>query len=342
MAKKHKVGIIGCGDLVSRWEAPVIKKSKLVEVKSLFDLDAARAKKLAKVVGGSVVDCIEAILSDDQIDIVFLFVPPFVRKDVLVRAARAGKHIITTKPLAPNVRDCITMVKEVRKAGVKCGVFYRRTGNAAFETYKKIFETGQVGKLALYKQDWIHHYPQWNNWATDPEKNGGPFMDAMIHNMNIAHYLMGRKPTCCTYFSDNYAHNLKCNDTEFMKLDFEDNGSAHLFITWAADLEVFSKGGNDREHIDITYMVTDKGWRLTDSQVNGKAVITASREGKKRTWQVRNLPATPYDEFAKSVEKDTPLASDIPDIVEAAQDIKLLKDVERKQGQKVAVNLSLK
>jgi len=342
MAERHKVGIIGCGDYVSRWDAPVIKRSKLIEVKSLFDLDSSRAKKLAKVVGGGVVDCADAIFSDDQIDIVCLFVPPFVRKDVLVRAAKAGKHIITTKPLAPNVKDCIAMVKEVRNADVKCGVFYRRTGNAVFETYKKIFESGEVGKLALYKQDWIHHYPQWNDWATDREKNGGPFMDAMIHNMNIARYLMGRKPTRCTYFSDNHAHTLKCNDTEFMKLDFESNSSAHLFITWAADLQVFSKEGNDREHIDITYMVTDKGWRLTDGQADGKTVITASREGKKRTWVVENLPATPYDEFAESVEKDTPLASDIPDIVEAAEDIKLMRDAEGKVGQRAAVNLTLK
>jgi hypothetical protein len=71
-------------------------------------------------------------------------------------------------------------------------------------------------------------------------------------------------------------------------------------------------------------------------------VITASREGKKRTWEVGNLPATPYDEFAESVEKDTPLASDIPDIVEAGEDIKLMRDAEGKGGQRTAVNLTLK
>ena len=342
MAKTYKMGILGCGDFLARWEVPVIKKSEHVEIKALFDLDKSRAGKLAKELGGNAVDRDEAIFADDEIDIVCLFVPPWVRKDLLIRAAEAGKHIITTKPLAPNVEECAAMVKAVEENKVRCGVFYRRTGDPVFETYRKIFTSGEVGKLALYKHDWIHHYPEWNDWATDPGKNGGPFMDAMLHNMNIARYLMDGKAAYCTYFSDNYAHSLKCSDTEFMKLDFEGGGSAHLFITWAADLAVYSKQGNDREHIDIHYMVTDQGWRLTEEDKDGKVVITASKEGKSRQWQVEELASTRYDEFAESVEKQIPLAPDMPDIHEAYEDVKLLRDAERNQGQKKAVDLSLK
>ncbi len=339
MADKHNVGIIGCGDYIQRWEAPVIKRSTKVQVKSLFDLNAARAKKLASVLGGQVTGDADTIWNDGDIDIVLIYVPPFVRKDLIKQAAKAGKNILTTKPLAPNVKDCREIVDAVKKAKVKCGVFYRRSGNAAFETYKKIFESGEIGKLALYKQDWIHHYPQWADWALDPAKNGGPFMDAMIHNMNIARYLMGRKATHCAFFSDSHAHKLPCSDTEFMKLDFAGNGSAHLFITWAADLAVYSMEGNDREHIDITYMVTDKGWRLTEEQREGKTIIVASKEGKRREYQVLPLPATPYDEFADCVEKNTPLSSDIPSVKEAFEDVKIYRDAERKAGRRIAINL---
>lgn len=85
------------------------------------------------------------------------------------------------------------MTEAVEQAGVRCGVIYRRTNNPVIEAYKEIFSGGEFGKLALYKQDWLHHYPTWNRWATAPQKNGGPFMDAMLHNLNAARYLMGRR-----------------------------------------------------------------------------------------------------------------------------------------------------
>ena len=214
---------------------------------------------------------------------------------------------------------------------------YMRTGGAQFETLKRVFDSGQIGRLALYKQDWIHHYPQWNDWALDPEKNGGPFMDAMIHNLNIARYLMGRPATAATFFGDSHAHDLPCNDTEFLKLDFQSRGSAHLFITWAADLRVDSTEGNYREHIDLWYMVTDQGWRVTfGKDDNGEAAWVASREGGTQCFPIEPIAGgTAFDRFAECVRTGRPLPSDIPGIAEAAEDIRIIRQAmahRTKQG----------
>ena len=334
MDRKYNFGIIGCGDYL-RCELAVIKASTRIGVKSLFDTDSARAGKYAAELGGGVVDDPGAIFDDPGIDAVCLFVPPWARRELIVRAASAGKDIITTKPLAPSVEDCAAMVEAVERK-VRCGVFYLRTGNNLIETYKTMLESGEVGKLALVRHDWIHHYPQWNNWATDPAKNGGPFMDAEIHNMNFSRYLMGRAATHVTFFSDNHAHpELRCADTESMKLDFEGDGAAHLFITWAADLAVTSTEGNYREHIDITYFVTDQGWRLT----HGSEGITASRRGEKKVFAVAPLAGTRYDRFIESLEKDADLPRDIAGLREAAHDIRIIRTGEKNPGRRVALEL---
>jgi predicted dehydrogenase len=265
-----------------------------------------------------------------------------VRKGLFLKAVAAGKHVIAVKPLGPTVAECAEMVRAAEAADVRCCVQYRRTGGAIFETYKDIFESGEIGKLAVFRQDWLHHYPQWNDWATDPKKNGGPFMDAMIHNLNIARYLMGRPATHCTYFSEDYAHpGLACNDTELMKLDFADGGTALLFITWAADLAVYSTEGNDREHIEVLYMITDQGWRLTEEDRDEGHAIVASREGEERVFPPRPMPATFYDRFAEAVASGGDLPRDVTDMRMAYEDVKLLRDAESKQGVRSAVDLSL-
>lgn len=324
--KKLQMAIIGCGDYVQRWESAPISESRLFEVRSLFDLNKDQAVKLQNKIGGSVADTEEAILNDADIDIVCVFVPPMVRQAVIERVFNAGKHVITTKPLAPSVAEA-KAITSAAKGDLRCGVFYGRSGDATAETLKSLFESGDIGKLALYKQDWLHHYPSWNDWATDSSKNGGPFMDAMIHNMNLARFLFGRPVSGVNFFSDNHAHpEMGCNDTEFMKLDFEENGSAHLFITWAADLEVFEETGNAREHIDIFYMVTDQGWRITLESENDKEIIVASKEGTLKKYQVAPITQTPYDAFAESVIKGTPLRRDIISLEDAAKDIRLLTE----------------
>lgn len=314
-----RLGILGCGDFL-RWNQGALQESKLARVQAVFDPDAARRTQWATTLGARAVDRAEAITTGTDIDAVLLFVPPWARAPLLIQAAQAGKAILTTKPLAPTTAECQQMINAVTQAQVRCGVIYNRTRSALIETLKSISDSGEIGRIALYKQDWIHSWPRWNAWATDPKKNGGPFMDAMIHNLNAARYLLGRAPERMTFLQENHAQHLACPDTEGMVLHCQGGGAAHLFITWAADLATYATSGNDREHHDILYLVTDQGWRVT---VEGKEVV-ASRQGTQRRWTMIPPSASIYDAFATCVRGGA-WPRDLPDLAEAAMDIQLIR-----------------
>ncbi len=330
MTAPYPIGILGCGDYL-RWEHEAIRDSRRLRVRSLFDPASERAEHYADFFGARAVGTADAVLEDDAIRVVLIFTPPWVRRELVLRAAECGKHVITVKPLAPHQDEATEMLKAVH-GRVQCAVFYRRTGNAEIETLKRIFGTGEIGRLALYRQDWLHHYPTWNEWATDPERNGGPFMDAMVHNLNTARYLAEGDPVRCTFYSDNHAQQLACNDTEFMKVDFSSGAAAHLFITWAADLEIYDPTKNDREHIDIFYMVTDRGWHVT----TGGGEVRAKKEDEVRTWPIEPVSATPYDRFIECIEADEPLPWDIAD---AWKDTAIMERAAARTGNPVELKL---
>jgi predicted dehydrogenase len=319
MEKIYQAAMIGCGDYV-RWLIDDLNGSKRFTVSRTYDLDRNKSEKRAKELNAVAVESAEAVWSDPEVDIVMIFTPPWVRIELFEAAVRTGKHIITTKPLAPNLDDALRL-REIVGDRVECAVFYGRTGNAAVEKLKRIFESGEIGHLALYKEDWFHHYPQWNDWATDPEKNGGPFMDAMIHNLNKAVYLTGDEIVDFSFISENHAQQLPCNDTEFLKVDFKKGAAAYLFITWAADLEVYSLTGNEREHIGISHMITDRGWYVTEVEENGKLRIRAKKEDVVREWEILPLPHTPFDDFVLSMEAGAPQNSSLE---MAVRDIEIL------------------
>ena len=322
--KTRSIAIFGCGDFL-RWQADSLKNSKAVRVAALYDPDQARAQKFGDQFGGSVVADPDTIFADKSIDLVALFVPPWVRKGLFLKAAAAGKHVIATKPFGSTTADCQEMSAAAAKTGIKVGIIYSRTDDPFMQAAKDLFASGRIGRLALYKQDWIHAYPQWNNWATDPEKNGGPFMDAMIHNLNAACYLMDRPVEKTAFFSDRLAHpGLKCADTEAMIVNFAGGGVANLFITWAADLATHSREGNDREHIDLFYLVTDKGWRITREWRSGGPVIVASREGKQEVISCPPITQTPYDAFCAHVD-GAPFPRVFANLADATRDIALVR-----------------
>jgi len=331
MAQTYQIGILGCGDYL-RWEHGTIRQSRRVRVRSLYDPARERAEHYAQFFGAQAVESAGAVLDDPQIDIVVIFTPPWVRKDLVLRAVANGKHIITVKPLAPTAAEAAEMVRAVGDR-VSCAVFYRRTGNADVEALKRVFSSGEIGRLGLFREDWIHHYPTWNRWAIDPARNGGPFMDAMIHNLNIACYLAASEPISAAFFSENHAQHLECNDTEYLKVDFADGAAAHLFITWAADLEIYDSTRNDREHIDLFYTVSDRSWYVT---LEGKQV-RAKKEAEVRTWPVEPLPQTAYDRFVEAMEAG---AEQPWSIVDAWKDIAILEQAAAGKGSPVRLDLT--
>lgn len=311
MTQQLKAGLIGCGDYL-RWEIDELKTTEYLKVKSTFDLDSEKSKNIAGKIGATAVNAEDEIFNDPEIKIVLIYTPPWVRKGLVAKAVENGMHIITTKPFGSNISDAQELYEMV-KGKVNCSVFYGRAGNAGAMQIKKVLESGEVGKLALYKEDWLHHYPVWNDWATDPEKNGGPFMDAMIHNLNKSRYFIGDEVEKITYVSENYAQSLKCNDTEFMKIDFKNGASSWLFITWAADLEVFDPTGNDRVHLAPLHMITDRGWYISEEEVDGKPIVKAVKESEVKTWPVETPELNKYDEFSFNLQEGKTQPYDVSD-----------------------------
>lgn len=322
--KKLSLGILGCGDYL-RWQAPTFQSSQRVTIDALYDPASERAEKWAQKLGGRAVPSAGAILQDPSIDAVVLYVPPHHRRELALEAIRQGKHFIATKPFASTVEDCES-IRAAMPAGLVGAVQYNRTGNATVAALYNLFRSGEIGRLALYKQDWLHHYPQWNDWALDPENNGGPFMDAMIHNLNIANHLMGRPVESSHAYSSRLAHpDLPCADTQSLQLTYAGGGTAVLFITWAADLAVYSKEGNDREHLDFLYLITDRGWYVTVEQDDGSPIIRATREGEVRTWPVEDFLESPFDRFARAALGEEALPADWVGLEEATSDIALVR-----------------
>jgi predicted dehydrogenase len=313
----YRAGLLGCGDF-TRIQTPGLLRSERVKVTRAYDPNPEAAKVVSDRLGAAVADSAEAILEDPAIDIALIFTPPFTRRALVEKAVAAGKRIITTKPLASTLEDARAISDATRDG--RCLVIYKRTGDAGIQSLKKILVSRELGDLALYRHDWVHHYPYWAPWALDPKKNGGPLIDALIHNLNTARHLADREVVGFGYHGYRLTQQFAIPDTELLILDFEGGATAQLFITWAADLAIYDRKANDRERININYVVTSERYLLRFETRDARPMISATRDGHVRLYPVEAHALTIYDRYVDDIEAERPLETSAQ---EAYRDLEL-------------------
>jgi predicted dehydrogenase len=136
------------------------------------------------------------IVSRDDIDLIDVATPGFLHKDMVIEAAKHGKHILCEKPLANTLVEAKEMLAAVEKAGVRhcCGFSYRSTPSQALA--KKFVDEGKLGKIfhvhARYAQDWIVD-PNFNMvWRLDKKLAGsGALGDIAAHSIDATRFITG-------------------------------------------------------------------------------------------------------------------------------------------------------
>ena len=94
---KYAVALIGYGGM-GHWHAELLKGFDRIFLHGIFDIDPAKMKEAGEN-GYEAYDSFDAVLADDKIDVLVLAVPNDWHKPYAVQALRAGKNVISEKPV---------------------------------------------------------------------------------------------------------------------------------------------------------------------------------------------------------------------------------------------------
>ncbi len=205
--KALNIGMIGYG-FMGRAHTNAYRK-----VNAFFDLDyqpvlkAACARDKAKVEDFAARWGYESAETDwktlvkrDDIDLIDICVPNDLHMEIAVAAAKAGKIVLTEKPLARNTKEGEKMVAAVEKAGVANMVWYNYRRMPAVMLIKQVVDEGLLGRIYHYRanflQDWTisPDVPQGGpgTWRLDLEAAGsGVTGDLIAHCVDTAMWING-------------------------------------------------------------------------------------------------------------------------------------------------------
>ena len=205
-----RVGIIGAGSISVEHIRTYIA-NKECEVVAIADINIELAKKRAEEYKiETVYSDYHEILNDKEIDAVSIATPTFTHKQMLIEAIESGKHILCEKPPALNATE-LKECAELAKGYDKCIMFAlaARFWNE-IKFLKEYVDSGKMGKILCAEAVRMHRCDSTKGWFLSKSKSGGgPLIDANIHEIDQALYLMGYpKPKTVMGFTSDFNKDL--------------------------------------------------------------------------------------------------------------------------------------
>lgn len=168
------------------------------ELVAIWDDDAERGRAAAEQFGVEYTDDLAGLLAREDIDGVTITTSTDVHRDVMVAAARAGKHIFTEKLLAPTVAECEEIVAATDEAGVKLMVSLPRLYDGYTAGVVRELESGRLGTVN-YSRVRLSHNGASAPWL--PERFfdketaiGGALTDLGCHPVYLTQLFLGAQP----------------------------------------------------------------------------------------------------------------------------------------------------
>ena len=187
--------VVGLG--MGRNRAQMIKDTDGAELKCVVDLQEDLAKKTAQELGTDWETDLDDVLGRDDIDCVMVMTPSGTHAEIGVRVARAGKHVVTTKPMDVSTDACDRLIAACDEAGVKLAVDYQSRYVDSNYRVAEALQRGWLGRPILgeirfkwFRSDeYFEHNGSWRGtWKMD---GGGSLANQGAHLLDVISWFMG-------------------------------------------------------------------------------------------------------------------------------------------------------
>jgi UDP-N-acetyl-2-amino-2-deoxyglucuronate dehydrogenase len=216
---EFQVALVGCGR-ISRNHFDAIRKVEGLRLCAVSDAVEERARAAGEELGVPWFTQYGDLLKVES-DVVTIATPSGMHSAQGIAAAKAGKHVITEKPMAITLEQADALVAATDAANVKLFVVKQNRLNPSIQLLKRAVDKGRFGRIYLANATVRWHRPQeyYDSapWRGTWEFDGGAFMNQASHYVDLLQWLMGPVESVMAKTA-----------TQARRIEAEDSGAAVL------------------------------------------------------------------------------------------------------------------
>jgi predicted dehydrogenase len=254
----------------------------------------------------------DSIKDNKDIDIVYVVLPNSMHAEYVIRAAKAGKHVICEKPMAITVDECDRMIAACKEAGKRLSIGYRLHFEPHNREMMRLGTSKAFGNIKTISAQ--HGMGDTDGWRLDKAlAGGGPLMDVGIYCVQGARYTTGLEPIAVTA-------------KEGVKTDKEKFRSVEESLSWTMEFPGGIEAGCMSSYSQEANMLradAEKGW-FELSPAYAYEGIKGKTSGGKMDFPKVNQQAKQMDDFAEAImnNRPTPVPGEM-----GRQDVKILQAI---------------
>lgn len=254
----------------------------------------------------------DSIKDNLAIDIVYIVLPNSMHHEFVIRAAKAGKHVICEKPMALTVAECDDMIAACRQANKMLSIGYR----LHFEPHN--IEMMRLGQKMVYgpirkmmAEDGLSEVEGWR--LNRKLAGGGPLMDVGIYCVQGVRYTSGMEPVAVTA-------------KEGVKKDKQKFSEVEESLTWTMEFPggiIAECKTSYSEQLNLLRAEAETGWFELTTAYEYEDIEGKTKDGKMNFPQI-NQQAKQMDDFAQAIKDNRP--TPVPGEM-GRQDVKILNAI---------------
>lgn len=327
------IALVGLGTYSSQQLAPAIQQSTYCSLAGVVSGDADKREQWRKryrldLKNVYTYDTFDQIASNRNIDIVYVALPNALHAEYVIRAARAGKHVICEKPMATTVEDCHRMIDACNTAGVRLSIGYRLHFDPFNQEMMRLGQGHIFGTVDHVTAAHCMNVGNADQWRLNKSlAGGGPLMDLGVYCVQAALYTIGELP-----LSIDAKFHPKTNPKKFK--DVEEG------IHWEMDFPLGIKAVCETSYSrneNLLHADAVSGWFELQPAFLYSGLKGRTSEGPMELAAV-NQQAAQLDDFAFCIQNNTP--SRVPGEM-GLRDVEILTAIYQsaKTGKKVDLQL---
>jgi UDP-N-acetyl-2-amino-2-deoxyglucuronate dehydrogenase len=278
-----RVALVGCGR-ISRNHFDAIARVEGLALVAVCDIVGERARAAGEAQDVPWFTSYEDMLATVDCDAVVVATPSGLHPQHGILAARAGKHVITEKPMAITLHAADQLVQACDDAGVRLFVVKQNRLNPPIQLLKRALDKGRFGRLfvANCTVRWTRPQEYYNQapWRGTWEFDGGAFMNQASHYVDLIQWLVGPVESVVAKTA-TLARQIEAEDTGAAILRFRSGAIGVLevtMLTYPKNLEgsLTLLGEKGTVRIGGTAVNRVEHWEFADYDDDDKLVETTA------------------------------------------------------------------
>jgi UDP-N-acetylglucosamine 3-dehydrogenase len=201
------------------------------EVVGVADARAEAAVAGAEMVGARPYASYEDLIAAEDVEVVDVCLPTAFHRDLAVRAAGEGRHVILEKPIARTIEDAQEILDAFSGDGPRLFVGHVVRFFPEYAGVKEKIDAGDLGTIGVVRTSRRSPFLLgWNDWYADWRVSGGVLLDLVIHDFDFLRWALGEVER--VYARGMLGREYNRLDYVLATLRFESGAIAHVEGHW--------------------------------------------------------------------------------------------------------------